>query len=335
MTEGKSEAQIKNEEEVKRILKERGYNSTSSKKQVSITFGDSFSIAPFIVLASVIAISIGVWLLFQSNVSEMNQNKTKASDTSDSDSELSREYMNFNYCLSAVDSSEISLDDANFWDKYIERYKQTISCYDKYPSVASSTKKVELQNKLSDFKENSKEQKANDAKYKANIAKIDAELKENLANIREDRDTWSKEFQRQIQEKQKQRAELDAEYSMQQKEHERQTAEAEAQRQQQEQATRIKCDDYISKYGDKKAEEIAEADSEVKKARYHWTEAQKKTRENCTGGNRVYTQPERELCNYYRNQKVQNAESLHSEYTNLLRQKTTYYRSLKIDSCGY
>ena len=334
MPEGKSEAQIRNEEEVKRILKERGYNSTLSKKQVSRTFGSGLTIAPFIAVVSVIAIVISGWFLLQNILPEISQDKIETSNTSYSDSELGQEYMNFSSCLSSIDSSEISLDDADFWNKYIERYEQTISCYDKYPSVASSTEKIDLQNKLSEFKENSKKAEANDAEYKANIAKIDAELEKNLAKVKEESDAWEKELQRRTQERQKQRAELDAEYSRQQEERERRAAEAEAQRQQQEQAAQAKCDDYISKYGDKTAQEIAEADSEVKRAKYDWTSAQKKIR-NCSGGNIVYNQSQRELCNSYRDQEVQTAESLHSAYTNLLQQKTSYYRSLKISSCGY
>ena len=46
MPSEKSEAQLKNEAEVKRILKERGYSKQSNKKQVAKSLGHSISPHP-------------------------------------------------------------------------------------------------------------------------------------------------------------------------------------------------------------------------------------------------------------------------------------------------
>ena len=328
----KSEAQVKNEEAVRRIIQERGYSLATNKKQVTKTFGRSFSIKPFITGFITVGLLFGGWMYLRENLFGDKQHEGQFSEitTTKDDQEISGFYA----CLGEVDASEINLDDVEFWRKHIDRYEQTIACYDKYPSVGSLSEKNKLQTTLAEFQENAKQADANDVEYRANMARIDVELEQNLARIKEESKAWDTEISRRVQERQAQSAERQAEYARQQEERERQAAAAEAQRQQQEQAAKAKCDEYLAMYGDKTPAEIAESDSEVVNAKYRWTQAQKKIRD-CVGGNTVPNQSQRELCNSYRDQELQAAESYYSTYINLLQQKTNHYRNLKINACGH
>lgn len=328
----KSDAQIKNEEEVRRIMEERGYSPASNKKKVRKTFGNNFSFKPFIAGFLAIGLLIGGGILLQNNPFENRQDNSSANENASSKND--EELAEFQACLGSIDTSEIALDDAEFWNKHISRYEQTLSCYDNYPSVADPSEKTELQNQLAELQNNSKSAEANDAAYRANMAQIDAELEQNLAKIKEEGDAWDAELLRRVQERQAQSDERNAQYAKEQATREQQSATLEAQRQQEQAAKKAKCDNYKSTYGEKTATEIAESDPEVIRAKNNWTNAQKKIR-NCSGGNVVLNQSQRELCNSYRDQEVQTAESLHSTYTNLLQQKTTYYRNLKNEACGY
>ena len=328
MSSEKSEAQLKNEEEVRRVLEQRGYSSSSSKKKIKESFGRSFSLAPIFIVILITGLAVCGWFYLKSN--PFNIEKHKSIDDNKS-SAVNTDQMDFYHCLDSAYSSEISMNDADFWNKYIERYEQAISCYDKYPTVASTTEKSNLQDKLSQFRENAKKAEANDTEYRANIAQIDAELEDNIARIKKESEEWDQEVLRRKQEREQQRAELDAEYEKQRQKREQQEAEAEAQKQRQEQEVKEKCDNYKLTYREMTATEIAESDPEVSRAKYNWTKAQKKVRPPCNYG----TQPQRDLCNSYRNQELETAESCYSIYTNLLQQKTSYYRNLKIESCGY
>ncbi len=136
--------------------------------------------------------------------------------------------------------SEIALSDSEFWNKHISRYEQTISCYDKYPSISNLSEKADLRDQLAKLQENSRSSKKNSAEYRANIAQANIELTRNLAKIEEENKAWDAELLRRTQERQEQSAEREAEYVKQQAERDRQAAVAEIQRQQQEQTAKSK-----------------------------------------------------------------------------------------------
>lgn len=278
MSNEKSEAQLKNEVEVKRILEERGYSPASSKKRVAKTFGKSFSLKPLITVLAVTVLLAGGWMYLQNN--------------------------------SLNNSSRTTSDGMVFTDGEW----------------------------LSDSQMNPENTEANDMEYQYSQAENDEQYQEALAKNKAEYERKKAELDAETSQKLKafdqQREERNAQYAAEQAERERRAAAIEAQQQQREQVAKAKCDDYKATYGDKTAAEIAEADSEVIKAKYNWTQAQKKVR-SCTGGNIVYNASQREQCNLYRNQELQTAESHWLTYTNLLQQKTVYYGNLKIDSCGY
>ena len=222
----KTEAQIRNEEEVRRIMKERGYSSVSNKKKVRKTFGNNFSFKPFIIGFLVTGLLIGGGIKLHNNPFENRQDTSSVNDITSSKND--KELAEFQACLGSIDTSEIALDDMEFWSKHISRYEQTLSCYDNYPSVADSSKKTELQNQLVELQNSSKSAEANDATYRANMARIDAELEQNLAKIKEEGDTWDAELSKRVQERQAQSDEWSAQYAKEQAEREAKQAECDA-----------------------------------------------------------------------------------------------------------
>ena len=229
----KTEAQIKNEEEVRRIMEERGYSPASSKKQIKKTFGNDFSIKPFIIGLLIIGLSIGGFVAFGNNffIDKQTDNPTYENIAFEGDGELA----DFQACLEAIDASEIALDDNDFWNKHISRYEQTISCYDKYSSVANQSERNELQNKLTELQEKSKSAEANDVAYRTNMAQIDEELAQKLTKIKEEGEEWDAELLRRAQERQAQSDERNAQYAKEQAERE---------------AKQAKCDAFKTEYPD-------------------------------------------------------------------------------------
>lgn len=222
----KTEAQIRNEEEVRRIMEERGCSSISSKKKVKKAFGNNFPFKPFIVGFLVIGFLVSGGILLQNNPFG-NEQRDSSIDKATS-SKNNEELAEFQACLGAIDTSEIALDDVEFWNKYISRYEQTLSCYDNHPSVTDSSEKAELQNQLAELQDNSKSAEANDATYRANMAQIDAELEQNLAKIKEEGDAWDAGLLKKVQERQAQSDERSIQYAKEQAERETKQARCDA-----------------------------------------------------------------------------------------------------------
>lgn len=203
MSEEKSEAQLRNEAEVKRILEERGYSSTSSKKATEKALSDGFSFKKFLIGFIVMALLIGGggWAYFQFFAHKDNSEPEEtASIKHYYDDEDDADFVGFENCLNAVDKSEVSLDDPEFWNKYISRYESMISCYNQYPGIGSDYDKNKLQETLSQYQDSRDQVIANEVEYQARMAQIDAELEQSLAEIKAKSEAWDAELAQRVQE---------------------------------------------------------------------------------------------------------------------------------------
>lgn len=331
----KSKAQLEQEAEVKRILESRGYSSKENRKNVNKTLGRNFSFKPFFIGIVLIALVVGGVIFFKNNPFDKKDERQSATIIRNTGSK--QEATDFYACLNSVDVSEITIGDPDFWGKYITRYEQTLSCYNQYPSVASSSEKSQLEADIERFRENSKQAGANDAEYRANVAKIEAERAQNLARIKAEADAWDEELARRVQERnaaaEQQRAAYEQQrsaYEQQQSAYEQQQAAAAAEKQRQ-------CDSYMAQYGDKTADELAEADSEVRSAKHTYDEKAKaynKAYNDLYKSGAVLTADRR---TYYQ-EKYDTAQSemnsAYYTYQSLLNSKKSYYSNLKTRSCG-
>lgn len=326
----KTEAQIRNEEEVRRIMEERGYSSVSSKKKVKKAFGNKFPFKPFIVGFLVVGILVSGGMLLHNNPfgNEQRDSSTDEATFSKNNEELAE----FQACLGSIDTSEIALDDAEFWNKHISRYEQTLSCYDNYPSVADPSEKTELQNQLAELQNNSKSAEANDATYRANMAQIDAELEQNLAKIKEGGDAWDAELLRRVQERQAQREAIDADNKKKQDEYD---AQQKAKKEAEEQAKQEKiarCATYVGKT----KEELADNDSEVKNAKNTYNNASSaynKAFNDYKAALNVSNQSLRDTRKAAMDEAKSTMDAAQSNYNNIRNSKLSYYSQI-LSSCN-
>lgn len=326
----KTEAQIKNEEEVRRIMEERGYSPASNKKKVRKAFGSNFSFKPFIVGFLAIGLLIGGGVLLQNNPFENKQDNSSANENTSSKND--EELAEFQACLRSIDTSEIALDDAEFWNKHISRYEQTLSCYDNYPSVADPSEKTELQNQLAELQNNSKSAEANDATYRANITQINTELEQNLAKIKEEGDAWDAELLRRVQERQAQREAIDADNKKKQDEY---NAQQKAKKEAEEQAKQEKiarCATYVGKT----KEELADNDSDVKNAKNTYNNASSaynKAFNDYKAALNVSNQSLRDARKVAMDEAKSTMDAAQSNYNNIRNSKLSYYSQI-LSSCN-
>ena len=326
----KSEAQLRNEEAVRKIMAERGYSSASSKKKVEKTFGNNFPFKPFIIGFLVVGALVGGRILLQDNPFKNEQGDILSNEVtlSENDEELAK----FQTCLGAIDTSEIALNDVDFWDKYISRYEQIISCYDSHPSVASLSEKAELQNKLAEFQNNLKSTEANDATYQANMAQIDAELERNLAKIKEEGDAWDAELSRRVQERQAQREAIDADNKKKQDEYD---AQQKAKKESEEQAKQEKiarCAAYVGKT----KEELTDNDNDVKNSKNAYNNASSaynKAFNDYKAALNVTNQLLRDARKAAMDEAKSTMDAAQSNYNNVRNSKLSYYSQI-LSSCN-
>ena len=218
--EGKNSAQLKNESAVKRRMQELGYDTSKPyKKKRQIDFSSFFkSFFAVIILAA-----CGVSVYFFINGFPWASNNQ--SNSEDGYTEASTMDLDYTSCLASIDDSPIDLEDADFWNKHIVRYEEMIACYDKYPEVADSSERDELQARLEELRLTAADASAADAETRQRYASSEAEYYQKIAASKAEYERRSAEIdaetQRKFEEYDRQRAERDAEYAAEAAERER------------------------------------------------------------------------------------------------------------------
>ncbi len=335
----KSEAQLRQEEEIRRIKEERGWDTKEYQKAL-----EKVSRSPkiFKIMSVVLAVAVSVVAIlmkddimsfigsiFRSNEPEKIEQK-----------DLQKQMSDFNECLKDIEIPEI--DEPNFYEDLISKYEETISCYVTHPDVSNQSEKTTLEQELEAIKiaasqnvsEEEKQQVIleSNTKYQEAIARIDKEYQEKLVEIdaesaKNDAETksWLDNY--------------DKEHAEQKTQYEKERAEREAREEalkRQEEDKKEKCDNYKAQYGDKTADELASVEDDVVIAKSMWNSALKKVRDcSPANSNRVLTQSQRDTCNNLRNQELQTANYYESNYYSSFQQKKRYYENLKIEACGY
>ena len=330
----KSEAQIRNEQEVKRILAERGYSYKNQKKKVNKAFAHRFPVFKFGIVVVVLGILCGgaVWLIKHPDFFK-NEDLASNNDYSSTDNYDDAGYLDFLACVNAVDSSDVSIDDAQFWYILKGRYEQTIACYDNYPSVADADTRAELESNLAEINGNIATGAAADISYQQRMTDIDNQLQKNIAEITKRGEEWDAELSRRIAEREANSAAQREEYERQRAEYEARTAAAaaEAERIAAEKAARC------AQYDGKSSTELADADPAVISAKNsmnyeiaNYNNAY--NRYNCANSNVVLTQSQCES----RKAKIAEAEAKANAaritYNNIRNSKISEYSSILI-SC--
>lgn len=156
-----SEAQKRNEDEVRKIMEQRGYNTKAYKKQQKKNYRD-FSLIPKIFVAMLLLAGVACAVVFfvlnppkESKITEDFHNFETAASRSNED-----ETAVFHECLDAAGKDHPDYDDPQFYDKLIAEYNNKIACYDSHPNVASSTEKEILEQGLATATENQEKERS-------------------------------------------------------------------------------------------------------------------------------------------------------------------------------
>lgn len=336
MGEEKSEAQIRNEEEVHQIMMERGYSSASNnKKQVKEVFGNDFSFGPIISGVIGIGLIFGGWVFLQNYIfknkktDNSSYNNVSSYSSSVKSVEENEELKELQTCLKTIDMSEIAAGDSEFWNKYISRYEQMIACYEKHPSVVGSSEKAELQERLAEARTQSD-------RYRNNMSKIDSELAKNLADIKARSKDWDEELARRQRETQAQKEALDAKNAERKKKQDEHEAQQQVQKEAEERAKQEK-ETRCAAYAGKTKEELADNDSDVKNAKNTYNQASSNYssvyRSNAAAySNVVLTAEQRAIANEKIAEAKNKMDAAQLNYNNVRNSKLSYYSQI-LNSC--
>ncbi len=185
------------EDEVARIMKERGYNSENYKKKTNRRKRCDSIIqtikAPILALLGITVI-IGSVFVFFVCVSDSKIQKRNSDFEDNISSVSSQEYKDYLSCINKIDSSNISYDDEKFWDKHAKRYEEKLSCYKQFPNVISASEKRSLEKTISEFKEKASSQEKNNIEYRKKMAEIDRDLQKKLAEYDREKEQYDREL---------------------------------------------------------------------------------------------------------------------------------------------
>lgn len=346
----KSEAQLRQEEEVRRIKEERGWD-TKEYQKVLEKASTSSKIPKIIGIVLIVIVGV-VAVLMKDDVANFVESIFRSNEPEKIEQkDLQKQLSSFNECLKDIKASETN--ELGSYEDLILKYEKTISCYNSYSDVSNQSEKATLEQELETVKmtalqdnsESERQQMVSESnmKYQEVIAKIDIEYQEKLAKIeaesRARKERIEAEAAKYDAETKSWLDDYDKKYAEQSAQYERERAEREAREEtlkRQEEAKKEKCDNYKAQYGDKTADELASAENDVVIAKSMWNSALKKVRDcSPANSNRVLTQSQRDACNNLRNQELQTANYYESNYYSSFQQKKRYYEDLKIKACGY
>ena len=146
----KSEAQKRSEDEVRKIMEQRGYNTKSYKKQQKKKHRD-FSLLPKIFIAVALVAGVACAVVFFV-INPSSKDTKKPENTYDLEGSISNrkheELAAFRECLDVAGKDHPDYEDPQFYDKLIAEYNGKIACYNSYPDVSNSTEKEILEQGL-------------------------------------------------------------------------------------------------------------------------------------------------------------------------------------------
>ncbi len=213
------------EDEVTRIMCERGYSSERYKNKLNRSKKiDSIVDAlkgPILSLLAIVIV-VGGGLILIPWISSSKDSKNNNSDNITTAEMSSQEYADYLICMGGIDKTDISYEDEEFWKKYVDRYESMLSCYNQFPNIVNASDKSDLENKISYFKEKAESVEANDIEYRraeaASEKKYQETLARNQAEYERKKAELDAETERKLAEYDRQRDERDAQYAKEQAE---------------------------------------------------------------------------------------------------------------------
>lgn len=142
----KTDAQQRNEDEVRRIMRERGFETASESKPKKKRRDFDFSIIGKVLAAIVVigGLSFGVFALINAP-----KNDEVVKDTSDNDdAPQNADYAGLAVCLNAA-YTDVEAGDPQFYPKLIASYKAQLDCHSQYPTPDNESEISDIKQRLS------------------------------------------------------------------------------------------------------------------------------------------------------------------------------------------
>ncbi len=142
----KTDAQQRNEDEVRRIMRERGFETASESKPKKKRRDFDFGIIGKVLAAIVIVggLSFGVFALINTP-----KNDETAKDTSDNNNAAQNaDYAGLAACLDTA-YTDVEAGDPQFYPKLIASYKAQLDCHSQYPTPDNESEISDIKQRLS------------------------------------------------------------------------------------------------------------------------------------------------------------------------------------------
>ena len=142
----KTDAQQRNEDEVRRIMRERGFETALESKPKKKRRDFDFSIIGKVLAAIVVisGLSFGVFALIKAP-----KNDEVVKDTSDNeDTPQNADYAGLAVCLNAA-YTDVEAGDPQFYPKLIASYKAQLDCHNQYPTPDNESEISDIKQRLS------------------------------------------------------------------------------------------------------------------------------------------------------------------------------------------
>ena len=141
----KTDAQQRNEDEVRRIMRERGFETASKSKPKKKRRDFDFSIIGKVLAAIVIVGSLSFGVLALINASKNDEMVKDTSD--DNNTAQNADYAGLAACLDAT-YTDVEAGDPQFYPKLIASYKAQLDCHSQYPTPDNESEISDIKQRL-------------------------------------------------------------------------------------------------------------------------------------------------------------------------------------------
>lgn len=314
----KTDAQQRNEDEVRRIMRERGFETASESKPKKKRRDFDFGIIGKVLAAIVIVggLSFGAFALINAP-----KNDEMIKDTSNNeDASQNADYVGLAACLDAT-YTDVEAGDPQFYPKLIASYKAQLDCHSQYPTPDNESEISDIKQRLSSVEIAAKDAGVSQTDIDSAYESISSEI---ISNTPRDKNRATNTATQNISSNNSADNTNKNEITSEQKP--AQTT------------TNTKCDNYKLTYGDKTPETLANEDSYVASLYNTW-QNWKRQADDWESQGVVLTQSQ---CSAYtikgkvcpRNYRLK-AQEAEQTYTNAFNSKVQYYTNLRISACGY
>lgn len=208
----KTDAQQRNEDEVRRIMRERGFEtaseSKSKKKHRDFDFG---AIGKALVAIIIIGgLSFGVFALINAP-----KNDKVVKDTSDSeDAPQNADYAGLAACLDTA-YADVEAGDPQFYPKLIASYKAQLDCHSQYPTPDNELEISDIKQRLSSVEVAAKDAGVSQTDIDSAYGSISSNLQKRLSEIDAEAAANDAETERKLRQYDEESAARNAEYEKQ------------------------------------------------------------------------------------------------------------------------